>query len=116
MQSANFFNELVKNRRSVFPKQFIAGKKIPGDIIHQILTNATWAPNHGNMEPWQFTVFSGTGLKRLATFQAELYKERAGEKYKEETFHKLVNNPLLASHIIAIGMKRTTTKKIPEIE
>lgn len=32
------------------------------------------------------------------------------------TYEKLQQTPLLASHIIAIGMKRTSTGKIPEIE
>ncbi|MEO8771754.1 MAG: nitroreductase [Ferruginibacter sp.] len=116
MQSASQFNELVKNRRSTFPKQFIPGKQISNDIIEQILINATWAPNHGQTEPWHFTVFSGKGLEKFATFQSEFYKKAAGENFKEENYLKLKNNPLLASHIIAIGMKRTTTKRIPEIE
>ncbi len=116
MQSAISFNELVKNRRSTFPKQFVPGKPVADDIIKQILVNATWAPNHGQTEPWQFVVFSGQGLKKFADYQAELYKKNAGENFKEEKWLKLVNIPLLASHIISIGMKRTTTKNIPEIE
>jgi nitroreductase len=110
------FNELARNRRSTFPDQFEAGKKVDDQIINEILTNATWAPNHGQMEPWHFTVFTGEGLKTLANFQSELYKEEAGENFKEITYKKLQTNPLKASHVIAIGMKRTTTKKIPEVE
>ncbi len=110
------FNTLVKNRRSVFPKQFVPGKPVDDNIIKQIITNATWAPNHGQTEPWQFTVFSDKGLSAFATFQSELYKQTAGQDFKEDKFIKLQQQPLLASHIIAIGMKRTTTKRIPEIE
>ena len=116
MQSATFFNDLVKNRRSVFPKQFVPGKPVDHDIIKQILINATWAPNHGHAEPWHFTVFSGKGLEKFAHFQAEAYKKNAGESFKQDKYDKLLSNPLLASHIIALGMKRTTTKNIPEIE
>lgn len=110
------FNELVKIRRSVFPDQFVKGKEIPRDIIEQVLTNATWAPNHGQTEPWEFTVFSGQGLKTFADFQSELYKKTAGENFTEKKYQKLQATPLLASHIISLGMKRTTTKRIPEIE
>jgi len=110
------FNELVKNRRSVFPAQFDTGKKVPDEIIQQVLINATWAPNHGRMEPWFFKVFTGKGLERLAGLQSRLYKENAGNKFSEEKFLKLQRQPLLASHIISIGMKRTLTKNIPEIE
>lgn len=109
-------NELIRNRRSVFPKQFEAGKPVDKAIIEQILQNATWAPNHGQTEPWQFTVFSGEGLKKFASFQSELYQKNSGEHFLKSQFEKLQNIPLLASHIIALGMKRTTTKRIPEIE
>jgi nitroreductase len=110
------FNELVKGRRSVFPSQFDSTKKIPDEIVKQILVNATWAPNHGKAEPWFFKVFTGAGLQTFANLQSSLYKELAGDKFKEDKFLKLQQTPLLASHIISIGMKRTTTKQIPEIE
>ena len=109
-------NQLIRNRRSVFVKQFEEGKHIPDEIIQQILENATWAPNHGHTEPWRFVVFTGEGLKKLATFQSELYKETAGEKCKEATYQNLQTNPLKASHVIAICMKRDVNKKHPEIE
>lgn len=113
---ASPLNELIRNRRSVFPKQFEAGKPVDKAIIEQILENATWAPNHGQTEPWQFTVFSGEGLKKFAAIQSELYQKTSGEQFLRSQFEKLQTTPLLASHIIAIGMKRTTTKRIPEIE
>lgn len=114
--SVDQINHLIRNRRSVFPDQLEAGKRVEDTVIEQILTNATWAPNHGKTEPWQFTVFSGGGLQKLADFQSELYKAEAGENFKEITYNKLKQQPLKASHIVAIGMKRTTTKNIPEIE
>jgi nitroreductase len=116
MNNADFFNQLARSRRSVFPDQFEAGKKVSDDIIKEILTNATWAPNHGKEEPWRFTVFTDNGLKKLADFQSEFYKEGAGENFKEGTYIKLQQNPLKASHVIAIGMKRSVNKNIPETE
>jgi len=110
------FNHLIRNRRSVFPKQFEPGKQIPAEIIQQIIENATWAPTHGMTEPWHFTVFTGAGLEKLAQFQSELYKAESGENYKEDKYLKLKKQPLIASHVIAIGMKRSSEKKIPEIE
>ena len=110
------FNQLIKSRRSTFPKQFAEGKKVDDTVVRQILENATWAPNHGQTEPWHFVVFTGEGLKKLAQFQSELYKESAGEKFKEATYQNLQANPLKASHVIAICMKRDPNKKHPEIE
>lgn len=109
-------NRLIRNRRSVFPKQFAEGKKVDDSIIEQILKNATWAPNHGNTEPWKFIVFTGEGLQKLASFQAELYKQEAGENFKEATYKNLSTNPLLASHVIALCLKRDPAKKFPEQE
>src|SRR4051794_21691926 len=110
------FNQLIRNRRSIFPKQFEEGKQIPDEIIRQILENATWAPNHGHTEPWRFVVFSGAGLKKLARFQSETYKDSAGEKFKEATYEKLQTNPLKASHIVALCVKSDPNKKNPEVE
>lgn len=109
-------DHLIRNRRSVFPKQFVAGKKIPDNIIEQVLINATYAPTHKHTEPWFFKVFTCDGLQALADFQSELYKAEAGEKFKNEKYNKLKTQPLLASHIISIGMKRNADKGLPEIE
>lgn len=109
-------NHLIRHRRSVFPKQFIAGKKIPDEIIEQILINATYAPTHKQTEPWLFKIFTGDGLQTFANFQGELYKTGAGQNFKEEKYNKLLTTPLLASHIISIGMKRNAEKGLPEIE
>jgi nitroreductase len=115
MNDAEVFNRLAKARRSVFPKQFVPGAKVPDAVVKQALENATWAPNHGQTEPWHFVVFTGEGLKKLAAFQSELYKATAADDYKEDKFLKLRQQPLLASHVISIGMKRSAGK-IPEIE
>jgi nitroreductase len=109
-------NYLIRNRRSVFPDQFEAGRPIPDEMIRQILENAIWAPNHGHTEPWHFVVFTGKGLKKLADFQSQLYKSTAGEKFREASYQKLQRNPLLASHVIALCMKRDPKKKHPEVE
>jgi len=109
-------NQLIRNRRSVFPVQYQTGKTIPREIIEQLLENANWAPTHGRTEPWRFTVFSGEGLEKLAVFQAGLYQEKAGPRFDEHKYRKMAETPLLASHVISIGMKRDVTGRIPEVE
>ena len=109
-------DHLIQNRRSVFPKQFVPGQKIPDEIIEQVLINATYAPTHKQTEPWSFTVFTGKGLQTFANFQSELYKKGSGENYKADKYLKLKTTPLLASHIIAVGMKRNASKGLPEME
>jgi nitroreductase len=107
-------NLLIRTRRSVFPDQYVPAKRIPDDIISQLLENANWAPSHKLTEPWRCVVFAGEGLKKFAEFQSGLYKETAGEKFKQAKYEKLLSTPLLCSHIIAIGMKRSGL--VPEIE
>ena len=111
------FNQLIKNRRSVFPKDY-TGEKVDNAIIHQMLENANWAPTHKMTEPWRFVVFCDKGLQRLAHFQSECYKQvttRAGT-FQEDRYQGLKNKPMESSHIIAVCMKRDEKKSVPEWE
>lgn len=110
-------NKLIAKRRSTWPLQYKAGAKIDDAIIQQMLENANWAPNHGSTEPWRFKVFTETGLERFANFQAKIYKEQTpADAFEKKRWKKLSTFPLLASHVIAIIMKRGKKEKIPKQE
>lgn len=109
-------SRIIRHRRNIPPEQFIPAKKVDDLIISEMLDNANWAPNHGLTEPWRFVVFTGASLNMLAQFQAELYKKLAHSDFKQPKYEKMLERPLLASHVIAIGMKRQTNGKIPEVE
>lgn len=110
-------NNLIRDRRSVFPKDY-TGEKAGDSIILQLLENANWAPTHKLTEPWRFKVFCGKGLNQFAEFQAKDYHRKCfgTEKYLEKKYDKLLNNPLKCSHIISIGMHRNEDALIPEVE
>ena len=110
-------NQLIKNRRSVFPKDY-SGEKVDDAIVQQMLENANWAPTHKLTEPWRFVVFTGEGLKKLAAFQSECYKKvtMTDGTFREDRFQNLLTKPMDSSHIIAVGMKRDEKKGVPEIE
>ncbi|MFA0961725.1 nitroreductase [Roseivirga sp. BDSF3-8] len=110
-------NKLIRNRRSIYPKMY-SGEKVDRKIIEQMLENANWAPTHGKTEPWRFVVFSGEGIRTFTDLQAATYKVSAEKqgKFEEKKYEKLKTKPLLASHIIAIIMKRDAKGKIPAIE
>ncbi|MDH5608861.1 MAG: nitroreductase [Cyclobacteriaceae bacterium] len=110
-------NHLIASRRSVFPGNY-TGETVDHAIIVQMLENANWAPTHGLTEPWRFVVFSGEGRQKLANFQSQLYKEKADARgdFDPKKFNMLATKPLKASHVIAIGMKRSEEGKVPEIE
>lgn len=107
-------NTYIRSRRSTFIDQFETGKTIPDEVIREILENANHAPTHKRTEPWRFFIFSGEGLQTLAREQARIYKEDAGEKFKQAKYDKLLISPLQCSHVIALVMKRH--EGIPEIE
>ena len=111
------FNQLVKSRRSVFPKDY-SGEKVDDTIVRQMLENANWAPTHKLTEPWRFVVFTGDGLRKLAAFQGECYKSvtTADGTFREDRYQNLMVKPMECSHIIAVGMKRDEKKGVPEVE
>ena len=108
--------QIITNRRTVKPTS-MNGKKIPDDVIKQLLSLADWAPTHGYTEPWYFVVYSGDAVKQFCTDHAELYKNNTPEaQYIPGNYDKLQHQGDLASHVIAICMKRGDNPKIPEIE
>ncbi|HTF30518.1 MAG TPA: nitroreductase [Flavitalea sp.] len=108
-------NIAIRTRRSVFTSQFDHNRKIPDEIISEILQNANSAPTHKLTQPWRFTVFTGDGLELLGQKQSEIYKNFSGAKFNQSKFENLRNSPKLCSHVIAIGCKRSAGI-IPEIE
>jgi nitroreductase len=111
------FNELIRSRRSVFPKDY-TGENVDDSIVQQILENANWAPTHKFTEPWRFIVYTGEGRRKLAELQAAVYKlktEKDGT-YKEERYQNLLVKPFESSHIILVYMKRDEKKSVPEVE
>lgn len=122
MERPNFnveeVNKIIRGRRSMFVAQFKESDPVDDAIIQEILENANWAPTHKLTEPWSFTVFTGEGLKKFADFQGALYKERATKagNFMEATYEKLKENPLKASHVIAIKLKRDLKANLPLME
>jgi len=111
------YDTLIKNRRSVFPKDY-TGEIVDDAIVEKIVESALWAPSHKMTQPWRFIIFSGAGLKSLAEAQASLYKrttERDGT-FREDKFQSMLTKPLLSSHIVVVLMKRDEKKSVPEIE
>jgi len=122
MESPDFnieeVNKIIRGRRSMFIAQFKENDPVDDQIIHEILENANWAPTHKLTEPWNFKVFTGEGRKKFADFQSELYKERSTKtgNFTEATYQKFKENPLKASHVIAIIMKRDLKANLPVME
>lgn len=112
----DILSKIIKERRSTFTPMF-TGEKVEQALIHQMLENANWAPNHRNTEPWRFYVIQEKALQRLSDYQKEFYlKNTPAEKQSERKLRKTINNALRSSHVIAICMKRDENAAVPEWE
>jgi nitroreductase len=109
-------SQVIRNRRSVKPA-LLSSRPVDLALVERLLDNANWAPTHGLTEPWRFRLFAGDSRQGLANTLQTLYEEHTpAEGYRPEKFEKLGKNPLLAPVVIALGMHRDATGKIPEIE
>lgn len=109
-------NDLIRNRRTIFPEQF-SSRAVHKEIIDLVLTNATWAPTHGMTQPWRFKVFVGNGLKKLADFVPELYRSTTfPDSFKQAKFDKMKMRLQNSGVVIAVCLHRDRTEKILEIE
>ena len=97
----NQINDLIRNRRSIFPKMY-TGELVPRQVIEQMLANANWAPTHKFTEPWRFKVFYNEGVKMFAQFQADLYRQRTSTQEFDEIKHqKLQQKPQNVGSLMA---------------
>lgn len=109
-------NELIKDRRTVYP-EFYSERKVHKEQIELLLNNAIWAPSHGLTQPWRFKVFMGEGKTRLGEFMRDLYiKKTPSDEVNAIKLGRNTNRPAKASAVIAICMERQASEKIPEIE
>lgn len=110
-------NALIRERRSVFPRQYDGSREVEEHIIRQILENANWAPTHKFTEPWRFVVFRGQAKDAFGETQAELYKAHTvAEQFSPEKYEKMKGNAKKSSHVIAILMHRDEQERLPEVE
>jgi nitroreductase len=109
-------SKIIHSRRSTKPVK-MNGKKIPDQLMKQILELANWAPTHGRTEPWRFIVYSKEKLTQFCLDHAELYKKfTPPENFQQATYDKQLHNGDLASHGVIAIMKSGDNPKIPALE
>ncbi|UOQ45872.1 nitroreductase [Halobacillus salinarum] len=64
----------IKNRRSIHD---FKSEKVSEEMLTEIFSTASWAPNHRMKEPWNIRIFQEDGKKDYADLVIESY-ERAG--------------------------------------
>ncbi len=109
-------NELIRERRTIYPEQF-SDRKVHREQIEVILNNGQWAPTHGNTQPWRFKVFMEDGLTTLSDFLGKTYLELTPTELQNDLkLGKLISRPMKSSVVIAVCMERQPEEKILEIE
>ena len=106
--------QIIKNRRSVMPHQFIK-KEIEKKQLRKILGAASWAPTHKKTEPWRFKVFKNKSKEKLGIFLAEKYKDTS-ERFSSFRYDKIVTKVDQSALVIAICIQRDLKESIPEWE
>jgi nitroreductase len=106
--------QFLKQRRSLGLKEMRPDPIDPAQI-EWMLEAGTWAPNHGQTEPWRFIVFSGEGRARLAAAFAEAYRQLTPpERFDQRGMQAQADRAWQASAWISLGM--ATDGKMPEWE
>lgn len=108
----NKFNEIIRQRRSIFPAQ-LNGEIIDESVIKEIVYNANTAPTHKITQPWLFKIFSNLSKRKLAD---EILRLKFGNKIPKNEEENLIKKFNLTSHIICICLDRSDENLIPEWE
>jgi nitroreductase len=86
-------------------------------MLERILTNGTWAPNHGMTQPWRFKVFEGDSGQDLGDILSSVYQaETPTDLYLQRKADGLSQNPRMSSVTVALCMKRQASGKISELD
>jgi len=92
---------------------------VPRELVEQIITAATWAPNHRLTEPWRFVVLVGAARAALGEVMAGSLKARLGHAAGDrEAVHveKERNKPLRAPVVIAVAALPSREPNVVESE
>ena len=113
--SLSEINEVIRSRRSIYPKQF-SSRKVHAEQIQVMIENARWAPSHRLTEPWRFVVFQDDAKNDLGAFHAALYEKESGESFNAFKKEKILMNASKSSAIISVVLKRDELKRVPRKE
>ncbi len=92
--------DTIKARRSI--RKYLQ-RKVPSEVVEEVLAAAGWAPSAHNSQPWRFIVLDNASVKRrLAVAMAEAWAADLAkdgvtvkpEKH-EEKVERFANAPVL---------------------
>lgn len=70
--------------------------QVPDEIVNQLCSLATWAPNHKRTSPWRFCAITGDSRGRLGQLAAADVERRGGDEARvQKTKGKYLRAPLV---------------------
>lgn len=116
MDTVITIQEMIRQRRSVFPKMFI-DRPIEKAVLEEVLELANFAPTHALTEPWRFVVITGDAKEKVYDHLATTYTSKTPvEKQSETKLKNFKTNTEKAGAIIAIVRQRDPEERVPEWE
>ncbi len=101
-EKASILSAIIKNRRSVFPENYIQ-KEIPREVINEILESANYAPTHKLTQPWRFKVIANGAKAKLGAELGRIYQQTVpADKFLQKKFDSFAQKTAQAGVIVAI--------------
>jgi nitroreductase len=112
--------QLIRQRRSIFPKQYVDNAKVPRQVLDDMLEAASWAPSHHLTQPWHFVVFDTIDERvKLGHFLANHYRTSTEKNpikaFSSKKYAKKIANAGKSSYVIAVCVKKTRNPQLEEI-
>ncbi len=114
MKKSEILKEIIENRRSIYPKDYL-GEDIPQEIFDEILSAAQFAPSHKKTKPWRFEVFRNEEKQKLAKEIQKIYKETTPEHLFLEKKYSDFEDKISKSNIV-ISISVNFSGLLPEWE
>ncbi|MBU86978.1 MAG: nitroreductase [Flavobacteriaceae bacterium] len=116
MISEKELSYIIKNRRSIYPNQYIE-EDISDDSLKKIFDNANMAPTHRLTQPWRFKVVRGENRLKLAEILSSIHLSNNPKgKINRTKVLKIKEKCISSSVILIICMQRDPKESVPEWE
>lgn len=91
--------DVIVSRRSI---KVFNGQPVNREDLVQIIEDATWAPNHGNREPWRVVLACGPELEKLYEVLRNISIPKWKELSQEELEKQMAKFTLAGGYVFVI--------------
>lgn len=108
-------SKLIRERKTTYASSY-SDKRIPFEVLEEIITNALWAPTHKMTQPWRFELLTGTHHEDLGKYMLDFYKKSLSkDQFPESRYQTTLEYPKNATMLVIV-FRRSERIEIPEWE